>query len=253
MDGKVTQCKNCGQRSIVGLDPDDRRAMLAGGAQSMTAGVRAGLPSDHVRDAFLVVCVSCHKETYLRRADIEAGGMLCHSCRKAPRDNWRAKAYGGSRNPPPPQKIVCPDCGVVRYGPLNVDGSAYARSWTCAGLVPDPKQGPSVSLETPHSADIKECCNYISETCIVREHGRCIVREGRRCGWWEKAVRPGGGLSGRTCAGCGGDVPERRRYCDTCRQARRRSAYRESKRRKRVSCPQLTAPTPPNCQEYEAA
>ena len=253
MDGKVTQCKNCGQRSIVGLDPDDRRAMLAGGAQSMTAGVRAGLPSDHVRDAFLVVCASCHKETYLRRADIEAGGMLCHSCRKAPQDNWWAKAYGGSRNPPPPQKIVCPGCGAVHYGPRNVEGGEYALSWTYAGLVPDPKQGPLTSLETPREADAKKCCNYISETCIVREHGRCIVREGTRCGWWEKAVRLGGALSGRVCEGCGGEVPKRRQFCEKCRAARRRTTNREAQRRKRVSCQQSTAPTPPNCQEFEVA
>ena len=260
---KTLTCERCGRRSIVGLDPDVRQILFTGGAQAlvgneqaMNTGIREGFvlrPSEHLRDTFLVVCVSCLRKTYLRRSDIEAGGLVCHACRKAPQDNWWSKTYGGHRNPRPPQKIVCPDCGAVRYGPLNVDGRAYALSWACAGFVPDPKQGPRVSLETPHLADVKKCCNYVGQGCIVRAHGRCIVLDGGRCGWYEKAVRPGGRLSGRACAACGGEVLKRRRFCDRCRQARRRSAYRESKRRNRVSCPQLTAPAPLNSQEFEAA
>lgn len=107
-------------------------------------------------------------------------------------------------------------------------------------------------MDALHRRDLAECCNYSAGACIVRAAGRCIVLEGQRCGWWEKAVRPGGRESGRVCAACGGDVPKRRRFCDRCRQARRRSAYRESKRRNRVSCPQLAAPTPLNCQESGA-
>lgn len=134
------------------------------------------------------------------------------------------------------------------------DEAEAARCWRCTCFVGDPpKASGGRSLDALHRRDLAECCNYSGGACIVRERGRCIVLEGQRCGWFEKAVRPGGGLSGRVCAACGGEVPKRRRYCDRCRQARRRSAYRESKRRNRVSCPQLAAPTPPRSQESEAA
>jgi hypothetical protein len=146
--------------------------------------------------------------------------------------------------------LPCERCGQS----VTVGAEAEAvRCWRCTGFAGDPKNDGGLSLETPHRRDLADCCNYSAGACIVREGGRCIVLEGGRCGWWEKAVRPGGRESGRVCAACGGDVPKRRRYCDRCRQARRRSAYRESKRRNRVSCPQLTAPTPRNCQESEAA
>ena len=146
--------------------------------------------------------------------------------------------------------LPCERCG--RRVLVGVEAEA-ARCWACCGFIGDPPAAAGRSLETPRLADVKECANFVGGECIVREHGRCIVLEGERCGWWEKAVRPGGGLSGRVCAACGGEVPKCRRFCDRCRQARRRSAYRESKRRKRVSCPQLAAPTPLNCQESEAA
>ena len=146
--------------------------------------------------------------------------------------------------------LTCERCGR----PVMVGAEAEAaRCWRCNGFQGDPPVGAGRSLDTPHLADVKECCNFSAGACIVRAAGRCIVPEGGRCGWFEKAVRPAGRLSGRICATCGGDVPKRRRFCDRCRQAQRRSAYRESKRRNRVSCPQLTAPTPLNCQESEAA
>jgi hypothetical protein len=145
--------------------------------------------------------------------------------------------------------LACERCGRrILVG----DEAEAARCWACTGFIGDPKGDGSLSLDAPHRRDLAECCNYQAGACIVRERGRCIVLDGQRCGWWEKAVRPGGRESGRVCAACGGDVPKRRRFCDRCRQAHRRSAYRESKRRNRVSCPQLTAPTPRNCQESEA-
>jgi len=146
-------------------------------------------------------------------------------------------------------------CRCGRRVLVGVEAEA-ARCWACIGFQGDPPAGAGRSLETSRLADVKECANYVGEGCIVRAHGRCIVLDGPGapgCGWYEKAVRPGGRLSGRVCATCGGEVSKRRRFCDACRQARRRSAYRESKRRNRVSCPQLTAPTPLNCQEFEAA
>jgi len=128
-----------------------------------------------------------------------------------------------------------------------------ARCSICTAFIGDPKAGGGRSPDTPHLGDVKECANFVGQGCIVRERGRCVVLEGGRCGWYEKAVRPGGGLSGRICAGCGGEVPKRRRYCEACRRARRRATFREAQRRKRVPCQQLAAPTPLNCQESEAA
>ncbi|MGB2780068.1 MAG: hypothetical protein WBD63_01155 [Phycisphaerae bacterium] len=145
--------------------------------------------------------------------------------------------------------LPCERCG--RRVLVGVEAAA-CRCWRCCGFIGDPKPGGGRSLETPRLADVKECANYIGETCIVRAHGRCIVLEGEGCGWFERAVRPGGGLSGRVCAACGGEVPKHRRYCEACRMARRRAANREAQRRNRVSCQQSTAPAPPNCQESEA-
>ena len=143
-------------------------------------------------------------------------------------------------------------CRCGRHVLVGAEAEAV-RCWACTGFQGDPPAGTARSLETPHLAEVKECCNCSTGACILRGPGRCIVLEGGRCGWYERAVRPAGRLSGRVCATCGGEVPKHRRFCDRCRQARRRSAYRESKRRNRVSCPQLTAPTPLNCQESEAA
>ena len=138
--------------------------------------------------------------------------------------------------------------------------AASARCWACTGFIGDPpptldaaRAGTARSLETPHLAEVKECCNFSTGACILRGPGRCIVLDGKRCGWFEKAVRPAGRMGGRICAACGGEVPKRRRYCEACRRARRRATFRAAQRRKRVPCQQLAAPTPLNCQESEAA
>ncbi|MGB2938507.1 MAG: hypothetical protein WBD05_09995 [Phycisphaerae bacterium] len=148
------------------------------------------------------------------------------------------------------KQLPCERCG--RSVTVGVEAEA-ARCWACTGFQGDPPQGPVPNLETPRLADVKECANYVGQGCIVREHGRCIVLDGQRCGWWEKAVRPGGRLSGRVCATCGGEVLKHRRFCKKCQMARRRAANREAQRRKRVSCQQSVAPTPLNCQEFEVA
>lgn len=248
MNGKaipIATCATCGKRSIVGLDPDIRQILftgggqaLAGNEQAMNVGTHAGFvlrPSDHLRDAFLVVCVSCTRATHLRRSDIEAGGPVCHACREAPKDNWWTRAYAANRNPKPPKKFTCPDCGAVLYGPRDVEAEGYTRSFALSGFVPDPKQGPTRSLETPLQKDAHECCNYIGGECIVRERGPCRVLKGERCGWFERAVRPAGRLSGRVCAGCGGEVSKRHRFCGRCLRSRRRTARRELQHQDRVS------------------
>lgn len=151
------------------------------------------------------------------------------------------------------KQLPCERCGRPVIVGVEADS---CRCWACTGFRgdPPPRTGLSASvLETPRLADVKECCNFSGGGCIVREHGRCIALDGERCGWWEKAVRPGGRLSGRICAACGGEVLKHRRFCKKCQMARRRAANREAQRRKRVPCQQSAAPTPLNCQEFEAA
>ena len=145
--------------------------------------------------------------------------------------------------------LTCERCGR----PVTVGVEADScRCWACTCFVGDPPKDGDKSLEVPHRSDLAACCNWADGACIVRDGKRCVVLDGQRCGWWEKAVRPGGRGGVRVCATCGAEVSKRRRYCDRCRKARRRAAYRESKRRNRVSCPQLTAPTPLNYQEFVA-
>ena len=146
--------------------------------------------------------------------------------------------------------LACEGCG--RSVTVGVEADS-CRCWACTCFVGDPpKASGGRSMDAPHRSDLAECCNYSAGACIVRDGKRCVVLDGKRCGWFEKAVRPAGRLSGRVCAACGGDVPNRRRYCERCRKARRRASFREAQRRKRVSCQQLTAPTPLNCQEFVA-
>lgn len=49
--------------------------------------------------------------------------------------------------------------------------------------------------------------------------------------------------NGRRC-GCGRELEPRKRMCYQCRQKARRSSYRDSKRKTRVPCPQLSQKTP---------
>ena len=142
--------------------------------------------------------------------------------------------------------MACEKCGRPVTVGVEAEG---ARCWRCCGFIGDPKGGGEKSLDMPHRRDLAECCNYSAGACIIRERGRCVVLDGQRCGWWEKAVRPGGRESGRVCAACGGDVPKRRRYCERCRKARRRTAYRRARNRIGVSDstthPAWTAPEAP--------
>ena len=125
--------------------------------------------------------------------------------------------------------MECARCGM----PVLVGGETVScHCWRCTMFVPDPKQGPRPSLEIPQVKEIRECCNYVSGQCVIRGPGPCIVLEGWRCGWWEKAVAPTYKPSGRNCAVCGESVPRRRRLCDSCRRASARNTKREWKRRK---------------------
>jgi len=141
------------------------------------------------------------------------------------------------------KKIRCQQCGRE----MVVGAEAVAgRCWSCTGFVADPPLGGKM-LEQPKPSDIQNCANLVRGKCLTREHKPCVVMQGDRCGWFEKAVQPSGQPSGRVCRECGAEVPKRHRYCDSCQQTRRRNAYRESKRQNRASCPHLAAPTPLNC------
>ena len=125
--------------------------------------------------------------------------------------------------------LTCERCG--RSVTVGVEAEA-ARCWACTGFVGDPKGDGGLSLDAPHRRDLAECCNYSAGACIVRAARRCIVLEGGRCGWYERAVRPAERMGGRICAVCGAEVGSRRRLCDSCRRAASRNAKREWKRRK---------------------
>jgi len=107
------------------------------------------------------------------------------------------------------------------------------RCWSCTGFVPDPPQPPVPNLDIPMLKTVKECANFANNGCIVRERGPCIVLEGWRCGWFEKAVSPNTGTQGRVCKECGTPVPKRHRFCPKCTNSRRRKQYRLEKTRQR--------------------
>jgi hypothetical protein len=118
------------------------------------------------------------------------------------------------------------------------------------------------------------CANY------DHHHGGCLfddscsVEQGKRCGYFEKAVLPTAADIGlkehvyslyqrhvgieaegqltrdlvRKCPECGAELKPRQRYCDDCARRKRRESYRRS-RRKRMGlsatvngkCPQNSA------------
>ena len=85
----------------------------------------------------------------------------------------------------------------------------------------------------------------------------CLVQEGKRCGYFEKAVLPTAadiglkehiysqyqkhvGIAGvgqfdsgniRRCPECGAELKPRQRYCDKCRDERRRDSYRRRRQK----------------------
>ena len=111
------------------------------------------------------------------------------------------------------------------------------------------------------SSDPKEqmpgCANYdhYYGGCLFAD--ACLVEQGNRCGYFEKAVLPiayelglqnvydayeeqcgisGDGMlnrsSARVCPDCGGPIRPRQRYCDDCSRKRRRATYRRSRKKK---------------------
>ncbi len=100
------------------------------------------------------------------------------------------------------------------------------------------------------------CCNYDHDSggCLGKDH--CFVKQGERCEYFEKVVLPTSADSGRKeliyslyqkhvgiaeddllintanirpCPDCGAELKPRQRYCDDCRNKRRRQSYRNSR------------------------
>jgi len=146
--------------------------------------------------------------------------------------------------------LQCGRCG--RPVCVGIEAVA-ARCWACTGFVCDPPAGTGGTLEEAVLKNVHRCANFVNRTCIVRKHGRCVVLDRERCGWFEKAVNPKSQRTARACQDCGGVVPKYRRYCERCGRARQRASNRETQRKKRVSCHHSVAPTPPNSHEFAAA
>lgn len=100
---------------------------------------------------------------------------------------------------------------------------------------------------TDPEKQIPGCANYdhYHDTCMTDEP--CLVMEGKRCSYFEKAVLPTDGqaihfayekLTGamvnvtsvNTCNDCPKVIPPRRRYCDSCKKKRQRKTQREQQR-----------------------
>jgi|GEM_PF-1487410 len=101
-----------------------------------------------------------------------------------------------------------------------------------------------------------ECNKQVCVAC-ERQDTRCRVEQGQRCAYFEKAVLPtawqiDAGESildqyqgqtkaviqvrckeARRCT-CGEPLKPRKRFCDKCRQKRRKEAYRQSKQKTRI-------------------
>jgi len=103
------------------------------------------------------------------------------------------------------------------------------------------------------------CCNYDHDSGGCLDKDCCLVKQGKRCGYFEKVVLPTSvdlGLKElvyslyqkhvgiaeddplintaniRPCPDCGAELRPRHRYCDWCAQKRRLQAYRQSRQRK---------------------
>lgn len=99
------------------------------------------------------------------------------------------------------------------------------------------------------------CANYDHHYGGCLFHGSCLVEEGKRCGYFERAVLLTAvdiglkelvyslyerqvGIAGigqfdsgeiRRCPDCGAELRWRQRYCDDCKHKRRRRSYRNSR------------------------
>ncbi len=108
------------------------------------------------------------------------------------------------------------------------------------------------------------CVDTLCPDCdptVYHEGGdtRCLLAQGKRCGYFERAVLPlakradredakrarrayeaahgvlgGGPDEERSCPDCGAPIPKGRRYCDSCRVKRLKAANRRAQQRHRA-------------------
>lgn len=213
-------------------------------------------------------CVTCGRPTYQREGKQHE---QCESCRAAPADNWWARVYGGQRDPPAPRKVRCRICGSETYTGHNVPSEVLACQRCRSGRRPDP---PAKARNlNPHEAAClrafvrARCSNSRDgDLCLCRE-GPCAVLRGLRCEWFERAVATGAQpipddvrraylplhvarvfFSGRRCPVCQEPLPPRKRFCNSCRDRRRRAAKRAARSggpRGTVKAPRTAFLTPP--------
>ena len=103
---------------------------------------------------------------------------------------------------------------------------------------------------TDPKAGMPGCANYDHHYAGCLFQDVCLVQEGKRCGYFEKAVLPTGTSEiyskyeahcdlteplvrpeVRQCS-CGKVLKSRQRYCEDCSRKRRRATYRKSRQRK---------------------
>lgn len=113
---------------------------------------------------------------------------------------------------------------------------------------------------TDTAADMPGCANYDHhyDGCLFAD--TCSVQEGKRCGYFERAVLPTASDIGlkelvyslyeeqvgiadngqlqrgqiRRCPDCADEVGPRQRYCPKCSKRRRRESYRRARGKKRL-------------------
>jgi hypothetical protein len=113
---------------------------------------------------------------------------------------------------------------------------------------------------TDPEAGMPGCANYDHHHggCLFAD--TCLVEDGQRCGYFEKAVLPTAadigvkdliyslyeeqvGIAGngllkrgqiRRCPDCSGEVGPRQRYCPKCSKRRRRESYRRAREKQRL-------------------
>ena len=123
---------------------------------------------------------------------------------------------------------------------------------------PDERMPGCANFDNHYGDCLFETCQGISSDNYLdeeRSQCKCLVEEGKRCDYFEKAVLPTAAdiglkqqvyslyakhvgideptqlLAGeiRACSDCGAELKPRQRYCDRCSKRRRRKSYRRSR------------------------
>jgi len=113
---------------------------------------------------------------------------------------------------------------------------------------------------TDPAAGMPGCANFDHHHSGCQLAETCLVQEGKRCGYFERAVLPTAadlslkdtvysqyeahvGIAGngllqreqiRRCPDCGDEVGPRQRYCLKCSKTRRRQSYRRARGKRRL-------------------